>query len=629
MLGSKRAHWRKLDNAAKIFPATSSKRDTRVFRFYCELKQEVEGDTLQKALDRAIEKYPVFLSVMRKGVFWYYLEKSPLRPQVREETDPPCLHLYLKDRKTLLFQVTYYKTRINFEVFHALTDGTGAIQFLKELVKNYLLLQYPGENLPDISFTEEDMTLQDQEDDSFTKYYERGKKGSEKKASSYQITGPRTGYGSLNITEGLTSCRALLQKAKEYGVSLTVFLTAVFMCAIHEERGRRKNRRPIVLMVPVNLRKYFASSSMLNFFGWIEPGYLFKGGKAGGGREMKAGQNASAASGGNDQGNQYDFREVVEAVSAYFKKELTAERLGQRMNSLMGLELNPILRLIPLQLKNIGMQLGAQLAKKDVTAIFSNLGNIILPDEYAAHVLRFGVFTSTPKIELSMCSYRDDLVMSFASGFQNQNIERNFFRILKGFGIEVEPLTDRFPQKTVPGYQGLKLFQWFSFASICAVVVAVMINLIFTPGLYWSAFAAGGALSMWIALAVGFFKRHNLLKNGVWQMLLLPAVCAAWDAYTGWHGWSVDYVLPGVCLVIQISMMIITRVQRLTVQEYMIYHIIAGLFGLLPALLLALGVSHFVLLSVLCGGISFMHLASLIIFKGKDMFVELYKKLHF
>lgn len=95
----------------------------------------MEGKALQAALDKTMEKYPVFLSVMRKGLFWYYLEKSELKPVVKEESEPPCLNLYIRDRKTLLFQVNYYKTRINFEVFHALTDGTGAIQFLKELVK--------------------------------------------------------------------------------------------------------------------------------------------------------------------------------------------------------------------------------------------------------------------------------------------------------------------------------------------------------------------------------------------------------------------------------------------------------------------------------------------------------------
>lgn len=144
-------------------PAT--KRTTRVFRFYCELKEPVDGSILQSALDKTIDKYPVFLSVMRKGFFWYYLEKSDLKPKVKEEVDPPCLNLYIRDRKTLLFQVVYYKNRINFEVFHALTDGTGAIQFLKELVKNYLILRYQGRRPADISFTEKDMTLQDQESD--------------------------------------------------------------------------------------------------------------------------------------------------------------------------------------------------------------------------------------------------------------------------------------------------------------------------------------------------------------------------------------------------------------------------------------------------------------------------------
>ena len=604
MFGTKGSYWRKLDNAAKIFPATSSKKDTRVFRFYCELKEPADGGRLQAALDKTIDKYPVFLSVMRKGLFWYYLEKSELKPEVKEETEPPCLNLYIRDRKTLLFQVTYYKNRINFEVFHALTDGTGAIQFLKELVKNYLLLKYQDANRPDISFTEEDMTPEDQESDGFSKYYTKAGGKKEKKAHAYQISGVRTGYGHLNVTEGLVSCHALLQKAKEYGVSMTVFLTAVFLCAIHEECSRRQRRKPVILMVPVNLRKYFPSSSMLNFFGWIEPGYLF------------AEEN-------------FSFADVVKATAFYFREELTKDRLGRRMSSLMSLEQNPFLRIFPLELKNLGMQLGVQFAKKDVTAVFSNLGVVSMPGEYASYISRFGVFTSTPKIELSMCSFADDLVLSFASGFQNQNVERNFFRLLKSFGVESTILEDRFPARKTVEYKGLRFFQWFSFGCIAAACAAVMVNLIFTPSLRWSAYVIGGSLSMWLALALGFFKRHNLLKNAIWQMLLISGVCLIWDYATGRHGWSVDYVLPSVCLLIQLSMLIITRVQRLKVQEYMIYYILAGLYGLLPALLLILGAAHVKYLCVLCSGISFLLLTGLLIFKGKDMFSELYKKLHF
>ena len=160
MFHSKRSYWRKLDNAAKLFPATSNKKDTRVFRFYCIMKEDVREEILQQAVEKALEKYPLFLSVMRKGLFWHYLEKSNLKPVVTEEFKEPCSNLYVRDKKSLLFEVTYYKRRINFEVFHVLTDGTGATCFLKEIVKHYIVLAY-GE--ADISLDKEHITIQDQE----------------------------------------------------------------------------------------------------------------------------------------------------------------------------------------------------------------------------------------------------------------------------------------------------------------------------------------------------------------------------------------------------------------------------------------------------------------------------------
>ena len=104
-----------------------------------------------------------------------------MRPIVKEEYKEPCSRLYIRDKKTLLFEVTYYKKRINFEVFHVLTDGTGATEFLKELVKNYLYLAHKEEGLEQVALLPEDMTVQDQEDDSFLKYYSKDQKTAEKK----------------------------------------------------------------------------------------------------------------------------------------------------------------------------------------------------------------------------------------------------------------------------------------------------------------------------------------------------------------------------------------------------------------------------------------------------------------
>ena len=83
------SRWRKLDNAAQAFPAATGKKDTRVFRFYCQLKEDIQADLLQKALEETMEHYPVFSMVLRKGLFWFYLEQRDLPAKVEEEKRPP------------------------------------------------------------------------------------------------------------------------------------------------------------------------------------------------------------------------------------------------------------------------------------------------------------------------------------------------------------------------------------------------------------------------------------------------------------------------------------------------------------------------------------------------------------
>lgn len=42
--------WYKVDNVAKVFLATASQRDPRVFRISCTLNEEIDPDTLNEAL---------------------------------------------------------------------------------------------------------------------------------------------------------------------------------------------------------------------------------------------------------------------------------------------------------------------------------------------------------------------------------------------------------------------------------------------------------------------------------------------------------------------------------------------------------------------------------------------------
>ena len=602
---SKGSRWRKMDNAAKLFSAASNKKDTRVFRFYCELKEDIVEETLQTALDRTVEKYPSFLSIMRKGLFWHYLEKSNQWPIVREEYREPCSNLYIRDKKNLLFEVTYYKKRINFEVFHALTDGTGASEFVRELVKNYLVEAHKEEGLADIGLSDEQITASEYEDDGFAKYYSREtRKKKKEKHPAYQIRRSRSELGALQTTEAQIPAAALSKKAKEYGVSMTVFLTAVYLCAIHRKMTKRQEEKPVVLMVPVNLRKFFPSNSMLNFFSWIEPGYRFGEGED-------------------------SFAEIVKRVKEIFKEELTAEKMAQRMNEYFALEVNPILRLAPLELKNFCINAGSRSSEKDVTAIFSNMGIVKMPSEYEPFINWFGVYTSTPKLELTMCSFREDVYLGFTSRFDCTFIKNQFFRLLGDLDVPVKMLHVEYPGETSADSIGLKVYKLFTFLCIVSIVLALGTDFSIDGKFGISLFVCGGALSMWLALTTAFFKRHNLLKNAMWQLLVVTGGCALWDVMTGWHGWSVNYVFPVVSVAILISMFVISRIYYRRASEYMIYFVMAAGYGLFfPLLFLLTGLVTVSFPSVISVGGSVIVLAALILFKGKEFQEEMQKKFH-
>ena len=604
MFEQKRAYWRSLDNAAKLFSAASSLKDTRVFRFYCELKEEVKEEILQEALNQTIQKYPVFLSVMRKGLFWHYLEKSELRPVVREEYKEPCSSLYVRDKKTLLFEVTYYKKRINFEVFHALTDGTGATEFLRELVKNYLYLIHE-EDLEPVELSNQYLTVKDQEDDSFSRYYDpdfpRKKK---KKIRAVQIKKGGKGYEELQINEASMSVKELLGIAREKKVSMSVLLTAAFICAIHEEMSRMQEKKPVILMVPVNLRKIFPSDSMLNFFGYIEPGYQFGGGKD-------------------------SFEDVLEAVKLYFQENLSKEHMAGRMNELIAIEKHKILKWAPLELKNRCIRAGAKMAEQEVTAVLSNMSVVKMPEDYAQYIEKFGVYTSTNRTELCICSFQDTLSLGFTSRYDSTNIQRNFYRILKELGASVKVAEPDFPEDARPNYEGKKVLQIFTFCCIVAIVISMMTDIIISPGVHWSVFVAAGCATMWLTMAVGYVKRFNLLKNAAWQLLIMSGICVLWDLGTGWRGWSVNIGIPDICLLIQVVMLIISRIRSLSPREYMIYYVMAAVYSMiLPLILLVTGVIHYRTPSVICIGCSFLLLIGLILFKRKEFKEEMHKKFH-
>lgn len=399
---------RKLDNAALAFPAATDQEDTRVFQISCVITDRVEENILRQAVEAAIGHYPMFQCVLKRGNFWFYFEKTNLPPVIRKQDGIQCRGLYHKTQNVLLYQVTYSEHKINLEIFHALTDGTGAIAFLSSIVKEYLKRVH---HLPQDTFVYP--TGEQQEEDSFSQYYSSEKQAKETKRSvrAFQISGEKMKAGAMCVHEYTVSAPELLQKAREYQVSITEYLTAAFLCAVASTMKEKEKRLPVVLMIPVNLRKFYPSETMANFFGWMEIEYQFQ-------------ENTS-------------FEEVLQHVKKRFQQDLQREQVAARMNKYVKLEKNPLLRFVPLIVKDVVLKWGTKRGSKNVTGVFSNMGVVEMPEAYRPYIRRFGAMASTNRIQMCSCSYGDKFYFSITSKFTDESIQKWFLNFLKKEGLHI------------------------------------------------------------------------------------------------------------------------------------------------------------------------------------------------
>lgn len=397
--------WYKLENAAKIFPPSANKKDTKVFRFYVELKEYLDPKMLNKALTETLKEFPLFRSTLKKGFFWYYLEKSNLVPVVEEENKMPCEEL----KDGLLFKVTYYKKRINIEVNHALTDGTGTLSFLQVLIKNYETYKHNVSK----DLIVDNVSIIDREVDSYVKYYKKVKLVQKKEDPfAYKIKGKIYPENGLKVIELVMATKDVLKLSKEKGRTITEYLTAILLKSVSETMSYKDKKKPVVIQVPVNLRNYFPSNTARNFFNVINISYKF-------------------------DNEDESIENILDSVSIQFKNKLTKEELTKSMNSFANFEKIFLIRLIPIFIKDIVLKCIHHFLAYYKTLSFSNIGIIKVPEELEKNINMFGVFTSTDSISSCMCSYKDKLVITFTSHFIDHEIEKNFVRFLTEENIEI------------------------------------------------------------------------------------------------------------------------------------------------------------------------------------------------
>lgn len=402
-----RTSWYKLDNVGKFYSAQAWRSAQTVFRIAVQMSEDVDPRILQLALNDAVEIFPSFNTVLRSGFFWHYLEHVDTPPVVQPENIPICFRLHTGPASTL-FRVSYYGRRINIEMSHMISDGRGALELVKLIVGLYVEKRYSIKDaLPTYSGIEE-LEIED----SFVKNREKQKASSTRSPKVYHIPGWKDKTNPTYFEYHLPTSQ-VHNAAKEIGVGISSLTIAAIIRAISENmtpRDRKRNR-PIRMDVPVDLRRFFGSSTLRNFFGLTFVSYTPRA------YELP------------------DIAEVAKDIQEQMSSSTQAESLKPRMNQMINIEKNPFIRIAPLFLKDAALKGVNLLSSLEVTTTMSNLGQIEFPAAAAEYIECVSVLTSTKGLNFTICSFGDNMSIGISSAYVRHNVIESFCRIFTKLGI--------------------------------------------------------------------------------------------------------------------------------------------------------------------------------------------------
>lgn len=423
---AEKTDWYKLDLSAIVYPTLQRRDFSSVYRLSVVLKEEVDPQVLQKALDMTLPRFPTYKAAIRKGLFWRYLEPNNRPgPFVQEDVKNPCQPMYFKANNRYLVRVYYFGKRIALEAHHSLGDGTGGMCVLQTLTATYLrLLGHDG--IANGGFVLDIHEEPDKEEleDAYMRYANAKVCPPRLGEKAYRVRGTKEPFYTLNIIDGILSVSEVMAVAKKYNATITEYLNAVLLYALlqKQEEDRPVRQRPVKIAMPVNLRRFFPTITLRNFITMIYPGV-----------DPRLGE--------------YTFEEIVTQVHNYMRYYINEKLLRGDITTNAATQRNPLIRVVPLFLKDFAVRtFYTKIQDKNSSAGLTNMGALKVPEGMKPYIERFDIYMGQPYSTRTNCaiiSFEDILTINFASSIVETDVERYFFRKLVKDGIHVKIESNR------------------------------------------------------------------------------------------------------------------------------------------------------------------------------------------
>jgi NRPS condensation-like uncharacterized protein len=412
--------WLRLDNAAKIYPAVKDNELTSVFRVGARLTEPVKAKQFLEAIYSIEERFPYYKVKLRAGFFWYYLEPDNLPIATEADLEIPCRTF---EKQELMFRVLVRSNTISVEFSHILTDGTGAFEFLKTL----LLVYFEKCGLPvspGIEALRPGETPHPEEyEDAYNRYFKKINAKPGRIPRAFHVPFRLKQVPRFSVLTAIIPLDAILKKSKEYEVSLTEYLIAVYLFSlqqIHDQQTAfQKSRANKIarIEVPMNLRKMFSTRTMRNFSLYVIPGI-----------DMRLGH--------------YTFEEIIKTVYHQMQLETDQKLISKMISRNVSGERNSFVRSLPLFIKSIFLAKLYSLGTRQYSGVVTNLGKINLGPDLNARIDKF-IFIPPPpnkilKVNCAVAGFNNKLVLTFGNVTTSNELERRFLTFLTAQGIPVK-----------------------------------------------------------------------------------------------------------------------------------------------------------------------------------------------
>ena len=463
--------WYELDAFAKTYSSIISEGRTTCFRLSALFSENIDLEILKNVVISLEKKYPFYNSELKKGIFWNYLQQKKAHFMIEEEKTYPCTDI----QKDNPLRIIYFNNKLSIEIAHFLTDGKGAALFFQDLIEEYLEKKYFLENIEKdkkdnlIDKTEKkkeveiekinkiinfgkkinknekdfenkkseknffektrellgnDSVLKNSQKNEYVDLYEKYMRKVSKETtikSAFHLPMKILEKGQYHITTGEIDVESLKEESKKYGTTIGKYLLSVYFKILLDRYSQAKN--PIVIGVPVDLRKIFEETTYRNFFINITP-------------SMDASLGA------------YSLSEIITYLDNYFALKITKKEFYKSIYKAMNPMQNIIIKSVPYLIKRMFFPfIFDYYGERGYTTGFSNLGIFKVNKKYEKYLKGFR-FLPPPskrcKIKMGVVSDCNKVYVNFGNLTANYDIERDFFVYLRKRGIKSKIITNYF-----------------------------------------------------------------------------------------------------------------------------------------------------------------------------------------